>query len=57
MDVQVMRENLVAIRDRRQLLVDLLERTDLSEALRSDIGQALEELDDLVQEFDKTFPG
>ncbi len=52
-----MRENLVAIRDRRQLLVDLLERTDLSEALRSDIGQALEELDDLVQEFDKTFPG
>jgi hypothetical protein len=56
MDAQLMRENLSAVRSKREVLVELSGRPDLSEALRLDIRQALEELDDLVLEFDKTFP-
>jgi len=56
MDAQLMRENLSAVRSKRAVLVELSGRPDLSEALRLDIRQALEELDDLVLEFDKTFP-
>ncbi|WP_287129197.1 hypothetical protein [Candidatus Cyanaurora vandensis] len=55
MDVQVMRENFTQVRAKRQLLVDLLARPDLSESLLTDVRQALEELDELGMEFDKTF--
>lgn len=55
MDVQAMRDNFASVRTKRQLLVDLLSRADLSESLRFDVQQALEELDELTAEFDKTF--
>jgi len=55
MDVQAMRDNFALVRAKRQLLVDLLGRADLSESLRFDVQQALEELDELTAEFDKTF--
>ena len=56
MNAQLMRENLAVVRDKRKVLEDLLGRADLSESLLTDVRQALEELDDLVAEFDKTFP-
>ena len=56
MDSQVLQENLTVVRSKRQLLVDLLGRNDLSESLADDIRQALAEIDDLVVEFDRTFP-
>lgn len=56
MDSQVLQENLTVVRSKRQLLVDLLGRNDLSDSLADDIRQALAEIDDLVVEFDRTFP-
>ncbi len=42
------------IKSRREYLVQLLERPDLG-TLRIDVNQALEEMDDLLEEFDRTF--
>ena len=43
------------IKGKRQFLVELLERPNLG-ILRIDVNQALEELDELIEEFEKTFP-
>ena len=40
---------------KRDSLVELLERPNLG-TLRIDVDQALEELDELIEEFNKTFP-
>ena len=40
---------------KRDSLVELLERPSLG-TLRIDVDQALEELDELVEEFNETFP-
>ena len=42
------------IKSQRDCLVQLLERPDLG-TLRIDVNQALEEMDDLLEEFDRTF--
>ncbi|MEQ8468486.1 hypothetical protein [Coleofasciculus sp. E2-BRE-01] len=55
MDSQAMRERLTVIESKREFLVKLLEEPNLG-TLRIDVDQALEELDDLIEEFKRTFP-
>jgi hypothetical protein len=55
MDPQTLRERITLIESHRESLVQLLEKPDLG-TLRIDVNQALEELDDLIEEFKLTFP-
>lgn len=55
MDPQTLRERIALIESQRESLVQLLEQPDLG-TLRIDVNQALEELDDLIDEFKRTFP-
>lgn len=55
MDPQLLRERITLIQSHRESLVKLLEQPDLG-TLRIDVNQALEELDDLIDEFKRTFP-
>jgi hypothetical protein len=55
MDRAAIREKIAHIESKRSLLVQLLERPDLG-TLRIDVNQALEEMDDLIEEFKRTFP-
>ncbi|WP_110987891.1 hypothetical protein [Acaryochloris thomasi] len=55
MDPILMQERIVFIESKRDMLVKLLEQPDLG-TLRIDVNQALEEMDDLIDEFKKTFP-
>jgi hypothetical protein len=50
-----MQERIVFIESKRDMLVKLLEQPDLG-TLRIDVNQALEEMDDLIDEFKRTFP-
>jgi hypothetical protein len=55
MDRQTAQTWLNTIETKRDLLVRLLEQPDLG-TLRIDVNQALEEMDDLISEFRRTFP-
>ncbi len=55
MDRQTAKTWLDTIETKRDLLVRLLEQSDLG-TLRIDVNQALEEMDDLIAEFRRTFP-
>ncbi|MBE9041059.1 hypothetical protein IQ235_09735 [Oscillatoriales cyanobacterium LEGE 11467] len=55
MDKAAIRSQIAAIEGKREFLVRLLERPDLG-TLRIDVNQALEEMDDLIEEFRRTFP-
>jgi hypothetical protein len=55
MDVQTIRDKVETIKAKREALIRLLEQPDLG-TLRIDVNQALEEMDDLLEEFDRTFP-
>lgn len=55
MDLQAIRQRISEIKGKRESLVRLLEQPDLG-TLRIDVNQALEEMDDLLEEFDRTFP-
>ncbi len=55
MDPQTLRERITLIQSQRESLLQLLEQPDLG-TLRIDVNQALEELDDLIDEFKRTFP-
>ncbi len=55
MDKTAIRSQIAAIESKREFLVRLLERPDLG-TLRIDVNQALEEMDDLIEEFRRTFP-
>jgi hypothetical protein len=55
LDPQMLRERITLIASHRESLVQLLEKPDLGN-LRIDVNQALEELDDLMEEFKQTFP-
>lgn len=55
MDTQAIRDRVEIIRNKREVLLKLLEQPDLG-TLRIDVNQALEEMDDLLEEFDNTFP-
>lgn len=50
-----LRERIDLIQGKREALVRLLEQPDLG-ILRIDVNQAIEEIDDLLDEFKQTFP-
>ena len=55
MDTQTLKSKIETVLDQRDWLVNLLETPDLG-ALRLDVNQALEELDDLQDEYETAFP-
>jgi hypothetical protein len=55
MDANTIRERVALIEGKRESLVKLLEKPDLG-TLRIDVNQALEEIDELIEEFKRTFP-
>lgn len=55
MDQLSIQEKMKTILNKREFLVQLLEKPDLG-TLRIDVNQALEELDELIDEFRLTFP-
>jgi hypothetical protein len=50
-----LQERIALIQGKREALVRLLEQPDLG-TLRIDVNQAIEEIDDLLDEFKQTFP-
>ncbi len=56
MDPQTLRERISLIEGKRESLLQLLEQPNLG-SLRVDVNQALEEMDDLIDEFKRSFPG
>ncbi|MFM7615613.1 MAG: hypothetical protein ACKO4R_15660 [Synechococcales cyanobacterium] len=48
-------EQVALIAEKRESLVRLLEQPDLG-TLRIDVNQAIEEMDDLLDDFKRTFP-
>jgi hypothetical protein len=55
MDKETLRAKIESVASRREFLVQLMERPSLG-TLRLDITQALEELDELLEEYKATFP-
>jgi hypothetical protein len=55
MDESTLKIRIAQIESKRELLVNLLEQPSLG-TLRIDVNQALEELDELIEEFKETFP-
>jgi hypothetical protein len=55
MDAQAIRDRVEVIKAKREALIRLLEQPDLG-TLRIDVNQALEEMDDLIEDFERTFP-
>ncbi|MDJ1172498.1 hypothetical protein [Roseofilum capinflatum] len=55
MDLSTMQEKVTLLEGKRESLVQLLEQPNLG-SLRLDVNQALEEMDDLIEEFKQTFP-
>lgn len=55
MNPETIRERITLIEGKREALVRLLEQPDLG-TLRIDVNQAIEEIDDLLEEFKQTFP-
>jgi predicted regulator of Ras-like GTPase activity (Roadblock/LC7/MglB family) len=56
MDIQTIKERIVVVQTKRDYLLSLLEQPNLG-TLRIDVNQALEELDELIDEFRRTIPG
>ena len=54
MDVQTIEERITAIKSKRDYLLSLLEQPSLG-TLRIDVNQALEEMDELIDEYERTF--
>ncbi|MDJ0534063.1 MAG: hypothetical protein QNJ70_16505 [Xenococcaceae cyanobacterium MO_207.B15] len=55
MDKSTIKQKIQQIAEKRSFLVQLLERPNIG-TLRIDVDQALEELDELIEEFEETFP-
>jgi hypothetical protein len=55
MDIQTIKERIAVVESKREYLLSLLEQPSLG-TLRVDVNQALEEMDDLIDEFERTFP-
>ena len=51
---ETIQEQVKLVRDKREFLVGLLEKPDLC-ILKIDVRQALEELDELIENFEKVF--
>jgi hypothetical protein len=56
MDAQTIKERIAIVQSKREYLLNLLEQPNLG-TLRIDVNQALEEMDELIDEFRRTFPG
>jgi hypothetical protein len=55
MDIQTLKERINAVEAKREYLLSLLEKSNLG-TLRVDVNQALEELDDLMDEYNRVLP-
>lgn len=55
MDLQTIKERIASVQSKREYLLSLLEQPNLG-TLRVDVNQALEELDDLMDEFKRIIP-
>lgn len=55
MDIQTIKDRISVVKSKRERLLSLLEQPNLG-TLRIDVNQALEELDDLMDEFKRTIP-
>ncbi|WP_445637282.1 Histidine kinase [Nostoc sp. DSM 114161] len=55
MDLQTIKERIAVVQSKRDYLLSLLEQPNLG-TLRIDVNQALEELDELIDEFRRTVP-
>ena len=55
MDVQTLKERISQVQSKREYLLSLLEQPNLG-TLRVDVNQALEEMDELIDEYRRTFP-
>ncbi|WP_256871817.1 hypothetical protein [Nostoc sp. TCL26-01] len=55
MDLPTLKERIAAVQSKREYLLSLLEQPNLG-ILRVDVNQALEELDELVEEYKRTIP-
>ena len=55
MDAQTIKERITVVESKREYLLSLLEQPNLG-TLRVDVNQALEEMDELIDEFRRTFP-
>jgi hypothetical protein len=55
MDTQSIKERVATIQGKRNYLLQLLEQPNLG-ILRVDVNQALEEMDELLDEYKRTFP-
>jgi hypothetical protein len=56
MDEKELREKVEQKRLDRAKLEEILQRPDLGVALRQDVTYAIEEIDELLAEFERTFP-
>ena len=54
MDAQIIEQKIIAIKGKRDYLLGLLEQPSLG-TLRIDVNQALEEMDELIEEYERTF--
>ncbi|PAX53500.1 hypothetical protein [Brunnivagina elsteri] len=54
MDVQDIKQRVTAVQSKRDYLLRLLEQPNLG-TLRIDVNQALEEMDELIDEYRRTF--
>lgn len=54
MDAQTIKQRVVKVQSQREYLLNLLEQPNLG-TLRIDVNQALEEMDELIDEFRRTF--
>ncbi len=55
MDIQTIKERIAVVESKREHLLSLLEQPNLG-TLRIDVNQALEEMDELLDEYKRTFP-
>jgi hypothetical protein len=55
MDAQTLKQRITVVENKREYLLQLLEQPNLG-VLRVDVNQALEEMDDLIDEYRRTFP-
>lgn len=55
MDIQTIKNRIAVVQSKREYLLSLLEQPNLG-TLRIDVNQALEELDELIDEFRRTVP-
>lgn len=55
MEPATLKEKISQVESKREALIQLLEQPDLG-TLRIDVNQALEELDELVEDLKQTFP-